>query len=239
VQNLTLDLPVGGVAGDVASALVSQLGLLRQNDGVTVNFVVFTPTTPAINLTSTDPNILGAPLTLFNPGESGITWLAIELAAVGTSALPPVIRLSAGHQEFAGPTGSSFVRVANFGSQTITGAAPFTDVIFASGIQAGTLPGWDTVGNTTFTSQTDSTYGIWWSPRIEATAGQGDWTLGFQTGGSNAVQILDQDDTTNDFRRVLSATVFLSAGGTLRCQAGFISERDIQALNQLEIHRLN
>jgi hypothetical protein len=101
VANLTLDLPAGGVAGDVASALVSQLGLLRQNDGVTINFALFTSTPADINLTSTDPNILGLPQALFSVGAAGLALVAIELAVVGTSATPPVVRITSGNITFA------------------------------------------------------------------------------------------------------------------------------------------
>jgi hypothetical protein len=100
-QDLTLNLPAGGVAGDIASALVSELGLNRQNDGVSVDFVVYNPTLAPIDLTSTDPNILGPPLQLYGLSGDGITTLGIELATVGTATTPPVIRLSVKTMSFS------------------------------------------------------------------------------------------------------------------------------------------
>ncbi len=101
VTNLTLDLPAAGVAGDVASALVSQLGLLRQGDAVTVNFALFTSAGATINLTSTDANVIGLPQILFGAFSTGLSLVAIELAVVGTTAVPPVVRITSANISFA------------------------------------------------------------------------------------------------------------------------------------------
>lgn len=95
VQDLTLNKAVGDADGSVASALVSQLGLLRIHDGVTVNFACFsTAAFAAISLSTDDANILGGPLVLFAGGAEGLALVSFELTLVGTAATPPVVTMA-------------------------------------------------------------------------------------------------------------------------------------------------
>ena len=96
IQNLTLNKAVGAANGSVSSALASQLGLTRANDGVTINFAVFAqPPWAAIGVSSDDTFITTGPVALFPANTPGIGYLAIELSTVGTTTTPPSIVLTA------------------------------------------------------------------------------------------------------------------------------------------------
>ena len=95
VVALVLNKAVGAADGSVANALVGQLGLIRQNDGVTVNFACFsTDAFAAINLASDDANILGGTLVLFAGGAQGLALVSFELTQVGNPTTPPVVTMA-------------------------------------------------------------------------------------------------------------------------------------------------
>jgi hypothetical protein len=226
-QNLTIDLPAGAGAGTVASALVSQLGLTRQNNGVSINFVVYLPTTPAVNLTSTDPNVLGVPLTLYSAGGDGITTVGIELAMVGTATTPPVVRLVAKYMPFTCDVATSYVKVKTNTELPPNPSilVPFTSIgsgtwftVILNQVLGGTLTGYDTTTGI-FTAPEDAVYNFSASIRWLGTSGTPATTAAYNDPTFPGVITefkLFNDFPDNNNNYVLNATTFLSSGTTYR-----------------------
>jgi hypothetical protein len=234
-QNLTLNLPAGGAAGTIAQALVSELGLLRQNDGVTIDFVVYTPTSAPIELTSDEPNIIGLPLVLYPNGTDGISTVGIELAMVGTETTPPIVRLV--QKSCCGfscnlDAQHLFLRVVENqeipagGSQQIN----FTEVV------SGSLPGYTAPG--LFTAPEDGMYSfsvnlIWSSLSLGNF-----FTQGIIRRGTN----VDPDDKHREYSQQnfsgtavaysLSATMFLTEGDVITLRAQTSTTRSLLGTEQ-------
>ena len=211
----------------MASALVGQLGLLRQNDGVSVNFVVYLPTAAAINLTSTDPNVLGVPLTLYEVDGDGITTVGIELATVGTDTIPPIVQLVVKNMPFSCSVANSFIKVKTNTAlppnpvvivpPTAVGSGAWFTVILNQ-VLGGALPGYDTTTGI-FTAPEDGIYTFSASIRWLGQPGTPETTAAFND--PTFPSVVTEFKEFNNFASgnnnyVLNATPFLSAGTTFR-----------------------